>query len=329
MKLFAFALAASGCLLMAQANGGNTAQFSGPTLGFVPGAMPSQLQPILGIPGASRLGDPISLPATVSQVYLAPGHLFALAAQGPAEPTALVLLRNTSGILANPVFTPLAHAMAAPDIVAFSPTGQSSVVYSQTANRVQVFTGLPASPRLTQDISNFHLLSLQQLAVSDDAQSLLFTDATSTVYARSQGAAAVPVWYSNQVSGLAFAPGSHAAILCDLTLGAAAILQPTGQISFPISPDGACRPHAASFSADGRTILLACSFGNYVWSVDLESRLVSPYAVPTSLNAFDKLGGVDTFLLSPAGNGTYWLVTWQTGQAAVSFVGAHVAGAGQ
>jgi hypothetical protein len=315
---------------MAQANGGNSTQFSGPTLGFVPGATASQLQPILGIPGASRLGDPIALPNSVTHVYLAPGHAFALAAQGPADATAVVKLRNASTVVANPVLTPLAQAMASPDLVAFSPTGQSSVLYSQAANRLQVFTGLPDAPRLAQDISNFHGLSVQQLAVSDDAQSLLFADATSTVYSRSQGAAAVPAWYSNQVSGLAFAPGSHEAILCDLTLAAAAILEPSGAASFPISPDGACRPHAARFSTDGKTILLSCSFGSYVWAVDRASRMVSAYELPTSLNVFDKLGGIDTFLLPPAANGTYWLVNWQIpGRAAVSFIGAHVAGAGR
>lgn len=325
MKLFAFALAASGCLVMAQGPGDHG--LSGPTLGFAPGATPTQLQPILGIPGAARLGDPISLPNTVTQVYVAPGHTYALAAQGPAASTAVVTLRNTSGIVPNPVLTPLAHAMAAPDVVAFSPTAQSSVLYSQASDRLQVFTGLPNAPRLAQDISNVQVPGVQLLAVSDDAQIVLATDATSTVYALSPGAAPVPVYYSTQVSALEFVPGSHEAIVCDLTLSTAAVLQPsTGNARFLIAADDACRPRAAAVTNDGNTILLACSFGGYVWSVDRQSGLVNSHQVPPALNRLDNMGSAGAFLLSPPDQGIYWMLTWQAGNGVVSFIGAHVQG---
>jgi hypothetical protein len=326
MKLFALAFVASGCLLMAQGAGQG---LSGPTLGFAPGATPAQLQPILGIPGAARLGDPISLPNTVTQVYVAPGHRYALASQGAAGATAVVVLRNGSGIVANPVLTPLAHAMAAPDLVAFSPTGQSSVLYSQAFNRLQVFTGFPNAPRLAQDIPNFQVPTVRLLAVSDDAQLLLAADATSAVYALSQAAAAVPVYYSNQISALAFVPGSHEAILCDLALGTAAVLQPlTGAARLLIAADDACRPRAAGVTSDGNTILLACSFAGYVWSVDRESGFIRSYQVPSMLDRLDNLGNAGAFLLSPPDHGLYWMLSWHGDSAVVSFIGAHVQGPG-
>lgn len=328
MRVFAFALAASGCLLMAQGSGGNSTQFSGPTLGFAPGGTPSQLQPILGIPGAARLGAPVSLPTAVTQVYLAPGHTFALAAQGASAPTALVMLRNTSGIVPHPALTPLTRALANPDLVAFSPIGQSAVLYSQASGRVQIYTGLPNTPRLAQDISNLPIADIRLLAVSDDAQLLVLADATSTVYALSPGAAAVPVYYSDQVSGLAFAPGSHEVIVCDLNLRTAAVLQPlTGQLTFAIALDSACRPRAAAVTRDG-TILLACSLEGYVWAVDRQAGLINSYQVPAALTAFDKLGTADSFLLSPPDQGIYRMLTWQPGGAVVSFIGTQVPGAG-
>lgn len=322
MKSLAIVFAASAGLVLGQMPGTN---FSGPVLGFVPGPTASELLPIRGIPGAARLGDPVLLPKTVTQTYLASGHAYALAAQGDADPIAVVVLRGAGGLAANPVATAISGAMAHPDLVAFSPNGGAAALYSEQANRVQVFAGLPNSPRLAEQISNLSMAGdAHALAVSDDAQALLIADETGTVYAVPSNGTPVAVYHASQVSALAFVSQSHDAIVCDPVLGSAAILQAASTVRTLQPPtNNGCQPRVAASTADGRTILIACPAQHLIWSVDRASGETSTYSVSTGATALERLGATDSFLLSPQdGNGAYWLFTWHADGPAISFVGA-------
>jgi hypothetical protein len=326
MKRVAILFAATAMLVFGQVSGAN---FSGPVLGFVPGPTARELLPIRGIPGAARLGDPVSLPNTVTQTYLAPGHAYALAAQGEADPIALIVLRGAGALEATPTLTPISGAMAHPDLVAFCPNGGAAALYSEQRNSIQVFTGLPNAPQLLKQFSNVLLGAASALAVSDDARELLIADATGTVYAVASNGAPVAVYHASQVSALAFVSQSHDAIVCDPVLGSAAILQATSTVRMlqPPSNNG-CQPRAAASSADGKTILIPCPAQHFIWSVDRASGETNTYGVKTNATALDRLGATDSFLLSPQdGNGTYWLLTWHADGPVLSFIGAAHAGA--
>lgn len=316
-------------LLFGQLSGSGTdghgSAFVGPSLGFVSGAMPSQLRPILGIPGAARLGAPILLPSTVTQLYLAPGHYYALASRGTADPVAITVLRMPAGMQSNPVLVALPGAVAEPELVAFSPSGRSAVLYSQTANRVQAFTGLPNSPLLLADITNVTLPNApSKLAISDDAQAVLVADGTGTVYALHGTAAPAAVYHSSQVGALVFFSNSHEAIVGDPALGTTAVVETSTSASgvrilLPPS-SGGCQPQAAASTADGNTVLLACPAQHVITSVDRASGVTNTYKINGSPSAFDATGAKDTFLLSPADNGTYWLFTWRPDGPVIAFI---------
>jgi hypothetical protein len=309
-----FALAWSLCAQTPAAN-------SGPTLGFVPGSAPWQLQPILGIPGAARLGAPLSLPNTITLLSVAPGQSYAVAIEGPNDPASLAVLRINGVLRTAPVLTPLAGALAHPDLVAFSPTGQSLALYSQHANQVQVFTGLPASPRIASQISNID--SAVKLAVSDDAQVILIADAAGNVEPLAQAGPATPLYHAPQIAALAFLPHSHDAIVCDPSAATAVLLQGGTSLKILPSPATECQAQAAAGTADGNTILIACPAQHLIWSVDRTSGVAETFRTTNSPAAFDSLAARDAFLLSPADSaGTWWIVAWQSGAPVVSFIGA-------
>lgn len=315
MKRFAIAFAIAGSLC-AQTPAAN----SGPTLGFVPGPAPWQLQPILGIPGAARLGAPISLSNTITQLYLAPGQSYALVTEGPNDPAALVVLRANGVLEATPTPRPLAGAFARPDLVAFSPTGQSFALYSQRANQVQVFTGFPNFPYSTEDIG--FMPKAVKLAVSDDAQAIEMADEYGAVYPLAIAKPLVPVYHSSQIAALAFLPQTHDAIVCDPVAGTAALLQAGTQLKTLPQPATECQPQAANATADGSTILLACPVQHLIWSINRFSGVAETYKITNSPTALDSLAARNAFLMSPAdGAGTYWLVTWQADGPVVSFIG--------
>jgi len=319
MRRLAIALITAAPLLLAQGTGINLA--NGPVLGFVSGSTPVQLQPILGIPGASRLGDALPLPNTVTQLYLAPGHSYALAAQGPVNPIALLILRVPSGSQTNPTIVALPGVLAQPDLVAFSPTGRSAALYSQQENRLQVLTGLPNSPQVARDMPDVHLANNPtKLAISDDAQALLIADGSGAVYALSGNTAPVPVYRTSNVSALAFVSQSHDAVVGDPLLGTVAIVQASG-VKVLVPAEG-CQPQAAVSTADGKTILIACPAQRLISSIDLASGVANAYKIGNSPSALEAVGARDTFLMSPPDGGTYWLFTWQPEGPVVSFIGA-------
>jgi hypothetical protein len=321
MKSLGILFTATAAVVFGQVSGAN---FSGPVLGFVPGPSARELVPIRGIPGATRLGDPITLPNTVTQTYIAPGHAYALAAQGEADPIALIVLRGGGGLEVNPALTPISEAMAHPDLVAFSPNGGTAALYSEQANRVQVFIGLPNAPQLFKQFLNVSVAGgTRVLAVSDDAQALLTADMTGTVYAVSSNSAPVAVYHASQVSALAFVSQSHDAIVCDPALGSAVILQASTVRTLSPPGNNSCQARAAASTRDGRTILIACPAQRLIWSVDRASGATNAYGLNTGVTALDRLGATDSFLLSPQdGNGTYWLLTWHADGPAISFIGA-------
>lgn len=321
MRRLTFAVLAAVSPLFAQGS-------LGPSLGFVSSGTPAELQPIMGVNGSARLGDPLTLPDGLTQVYLAPGHSFALAAQGANSPVCLLMLRVAAAVQARPALTILPGSLAQPDLVAFSPTGSSAVLYSQTSSHLQVFTGLPNSPQISLNIEKVPLASnLSKLAISDDAQILLAADASGLVYAISASNAPVPVFHSSEISALAFVSQSHDAVVADPVQGTITILQTStaaAQVKLTLAPSvlDDCQPEAATSTADGTTILIGCPGQHAVLSIDHASGAVNGYKVSNTPSAFDSLAARDTFLMSPPENGTYWLLKWQPSGPVISFVGA-------
>src|SRR5438477_10251292 len=251
MKLFVFAIVGGAITLFAQSQNANsriTGGFSVPTLGFVSGQAPAQLQPILGIPGSARLGSTLSLPSTVTQIHIAPGHAYALVQQGPSNPVSMVLLQGITAQTQNLLLTPIAGAIGQVDLLAFSPVGSSAALYSRQTNELQVLTGLPRSPRLYLKASSVAIPTApQKLAVSDDARVVLISDSAGTVYSVSQSGVPLAVHHSPDISALAFVTQSHDSVICDRSLNTISFLRDSTATPVALGPatHDTCQPEGA------------------------------------------------------------------------------------
>ena len=327
MKLFAIAFVAVATTLCAQsqnANSGNAPGFSVPALGFVAGQAPAQLQPILGIPGSARLGSPILLPSSVTDVHIAPGHAYALVQQGPSNPVGMVLLQGVGAQTQKLPITPIAGAIGAVDLIAFSPTGSSAAIYARQTNQLQVLTGLPRSPQIYLNASNVAIpTAAQKIAVSDDARAVLISDAAGSVYSVAQNGAPVAVHHSPEISAVAFVAQSHDSVICDRSLNAISLLRDSTVTPVSLGPatNGTCQPEGAALTRDGKTILLACPAQHAVEAMDRASGVTHFYNIAGAPSALDRLGLDDVFLMSPPDSGTYWLFVWQADGPATFFVG--------
>ena len=298
----------------------------GPSLGFVRDASSRELRPILGIPGASRLGDPVSLPSSITELFLAPGNLYALAARGPADPIAIVQLSGVTAIQAAPALVPLPSEMTQRTLVAFSPTGRAAVLYSHQKHRLEVFSGLPSSPRVTESFAVNLANALERFAVSDDATAVLAADSTGIVYGLAANGAPQIIYHASTVEALLFASQTTEALVADAEATTVTVLQVSGshagvQKILPFSPTQ-CHAQGAALTTNGRTILLACPAEQSILSLDLTSGVSNSYAVAGSPAAFEATGVQDTFLLSPPDGNTYWLFGWRSNGPTISFIGA-------
>ncbi|HEV2448658.1 MAG TPA: hypothetical protein VGS58_22145, partial [Candidatus Sulfopaludibacter sp.] len=117
-----------------------TGLVAGPVSGYVFDRPAHALRPVLGVAGASVLGDGVDFGFPILAAYVAPRldtavvvganrslHLFKLNGTAAAE----VVVNGWSG---------------APEGVAFSPSGTAAAVFA--AGRVQMLLGLPDAPRL-------------------------------------------------------------------------------------------------------------------------------------------------------------------------------------
>lgn len=328
MKFLVFAFLGAAITLSAQAPNANSGSVTGvsvPTLGFIAGQGPARLQPILGIPGSARLGSPVLLPGTVTRIHIAPGHAYALVEQAPGNPLALVLLQGITTQTRNLPLRAINGVIAQADLVTFSPTGASAALYSRQANQLQVLTGLPRSPQLHLSVPNLAMpYGLQKIAVSDDAQAVLISDASGSVYSVSQNAAPLPVHQSPEISALAFVAQSRESIICDRTLNTMSFLRDASATPVALGPatNDACQPEAAASTADGKTILVACPAQRAVLSMDRASGLTRVHKMKNSPRALEALGTRDVFLISPPEGGTYWLLVWGPDGPVASFVAA-------
>src|SRR5262249_24194041 len=140
LRTLAFASLAA--LLEAQSQG----TISGPVAGYVCDKASQALRPVVGLPGASLLGAPLSFGYNVTAAFVAPtvDSALAVAADGSTH-----MFQIQGGNLQEVSVDGLPAAGLGFTVV-FSPSGKAAALYA--GNSVQVVTGLPNSPMVAGNV---------------------------------------------------------------------------------------------------------------------------------------------------------------------------------
>ncbi|MBZ5582210.1 MAG: hypothetical protein LAQ30_08405 [Acidobacteriia bacterium] len=283
-------------------------QLAGPVSGFVFDAPARVLRPILGIPGASLVGDPLGSAADVQAAYVAPRQDSALLVTSSARFVRL----NSAGA------APLACGGLAerPEAVVFSPSGTSAAVYA--AGRVQIVSGLPDAPAVSAELpltlgrrrapqaspARGRHPATASFAVSDDGRYLLAAIGGSIRLYGTSGEN-----FSIMDAGLAplmaFAPGGHDAAIADASSGITLVRDVAGAaVRTALAVEGeTARPAGLAFSADGGRLLFAAS--SAVTAFDLRSGSRSVTVCDCEPAGLFPMGGL--FRLNELGAGPLWL----------------------
>jgi hypothetical protein len=305
-------------------------QLAGPVSGYVFDRSDRTVRPVLGIPGASLLGDPVSFGVEIAAAYVSPRQDAAVVV---AADNSLHIFRLNSGTVAEFTVNGLSGV---PVRVAFSPSGAAAALADATGH-VQVLTGLPDAPVVaaTLDAGSAGLSSSQlavaarnsrraasgSLAVSDDG-TLLLIAARGSVRLLGAGGNNGKVMDASDRALVAFAPGGHDAAVADPT-GAGLILfrdlTGTSLQQVLAAPDGATGSAVGlAFAADGNRVYLANAGGVAVFDLAAGSRIaVACACAPAGLAPMGRL-----FRLTEPGSEPVWLLDTLGSQPRTVFVPA-------
>jgi hypothetical protein len=274
-------------------------QVSGPVSGFVFDRSARGLRPVLGIPGAAVLGDPVNFGFAVASAFVAPRQDSAvvLTADGSVH-----LFSLNSGI---PTEQTPAGITVAQEHAVFSPSGTAAVLYG--SGSAQLITGLPDAPAIAGSVDLSQAGSIGSIAVSDDGTTLLIAAGGFISFAGNSGTLHNLI-AAGDGAQVAFAPGGYEAAVAD---PASSTIEQFSDVTAASQPTVIAGPGAnlapavgLAFSPDSGSLFLANANG--VTEFDLatgSSTIISCDCAPTGLHP---MGSV--FRLNEAGSKPLWLL---------------------
>jgi len=289
--------------------------FAGPTTGFVYTKAARTIQPLLGIPGSTYLGSPVTKEVEFASV--APGGAWAFVRTSHRG-------SFVSGIGGDSVTpTTVSGLIDAVNQVTWSRDGSFALIYSSSGNQLQRVqfsaTGVSADPPL--DLSPWGQAG--SLAIDSTGQSIAFAVAGSGLFLFHAGQSPVKVSSMSQPAAVAFDDTGHRLFAADLDQQQ--ILEfdsgagPTVFASLA-QPDGSVfRPVGIAVSGGGRYLLLADGAGQAVRVYDLATQTLGNSLpldfAPTRLEA---VSSAPTFVLN-GDNRQEWLMMLDARQTPTTY----------
>jgi len=277
-----------------------TAVSNGPQLGYVWDPTTKALRPILGIPGSSQFGQPV----TAAGLYV----------NGAASASSAIgLVQEADGSI-DSVALPSGAAVrisgvttAAGATILFSPSGQNAILFVPGTTNITLLTALNGNPTATGLTAPVPLLNA---AVSDTAQ---------VAIAYGSGPIAVSLLTGNGgqllslsgLGGLSFLPAGNSLLTADSATGAVTLIRnsSTSPVQQGFTAPAIQSPVAIAASQDGNYAVVANGGDASVVRLDLSGG-TAPLRIactcqPTQLSTF---AGNAVFGLTAFGPLTAWMV---------------------
>jgi hypothetical protein len=285
---------------------------SGPTTGFVFDGAAHRLRPLLGVPGASLMGDPVASDVDLASAAIAPGQDLAIASTGDGG---LHVFRLSNGSLRE---RSVEGVSVVPERVVYSPSGTAAALYA--ARKAQILTGLPDAPTVagTLDLE----ATPSSLALSDDGGYILFT-AGGSLQLQSAGGRRKLMDAADGAIAAFKAGGLDAAALDSAGVGLVLFrdLAGSSQQTVVASPDDStASPVGLAFSSNGRRLFVASASARAVASFDLQTGDRASVACSCALTGLAAMGNL--LRLNELGTDPLWLLDAGAEELRIVFVPA-------
>lgn len=298
------------------------ATIQGPELGFIFDSGKGVLRPILGIPGAAVIGQPMALGVEVRKLAISPLNDYVLAVAGEHN-QAMVFATNRAplaGVLVQ-------GADRGADQIAISAGGKAAALYYEAGSRIEVVTGLPTAPKVSSKLYLSAGQTLTAIAISDDGHTLL-AGAGDRVFEAAAGGEVPVLAELGHVSAISI-PATGTAFVADSgrnqiyrVQGIGAGIE-TGLIAGP--KDGINSPVAVAVSQDGSRVFVANAKPGSASVIDLKgetaTRTIACGCTPSGL---ERLAGNETFRLTEMSGRPMWMLDAGGSEPRLLFVPAEL-----
>ncbi len=285
----------------------NAGPMTAPVLGFIAGDGPTQVRVIVGIPGSASFTTDISLSSSKSRVSIPPLQQYVLTET--EVPQALTVVAFSGVNPGSPAL--ISGALPGADLVSFSPSGTTAVLYFSASQRLQVIAGLPAQPIVARDVVvSGSVAPFRTIAVSNDASLVVGTTVDTVVVVAASGLAQ-PVYASSSLGNLALIPQTADAIVWDFGTGSLIRLRGlSGAVTDEIIASNLSFGADSSVQVPGssQSILVADPSSNAVVSFDLTTHAATRIATARPPRLLTPLRAPNIFLLSADSNTSAWIL---------------------
>jgi len=298
------------------------ATIQGPELGFVFDSAKGELRPILGIPGAAVLGQPLALGVDLRRVAISPLEDYVLAVAGEHN-QAMVFAMGHAAL--TPVMVQGADRGA--DQIVISAGGKAAALYYKAGNRIEVVTGLPAAPKVGSELYLSAGQTLTALAVGDDGHTVL-AGAGAKVFQVAAGGEVPVLAELGHVTAITI-PAAGTALIADSGHNQIHRVRGIGagiEADVIAGPkDGIATPVAVAVSHDGSKAFVANAKSGSVSIIDLKAETaIRSIACACKLSGLDRLAGHDTFRLTEFSSRPMWMLDAGGTETRVLFVPAEL-----
>lgn len=276
----------------------------GPLLGFMPDGAGSTVSPILGIPGASFLGNPVALDTSFRNAVISPRQDYAIAERSEDGLVVFVDLRTDA-----PAAVVVNGTRPAEHLIGISPSGATAAIYDGQSRSVQVVGNLPVAPSLVSEFDASQIVgNVSSLAISDDGTIAILgvSDGTNS-QSWTISAEGVSLVQVDHPKAIAFFVGLHNIVVTDDVNLTAVIIQDAShtavQIPLIAAGSGMTGFSNVAVSDDSQRVFVADNNSGTIAAVDVgtgQTTLLSCQCKPTG---FYRLNGTSIFRLTDSSSG--------------------------
>ncbi len=280
-----------------------------PMLGYV-SSDTSELRPMLGVPGAAVVGEPVALPDGIRRTYIAPGQQFALLETAVGALTTLFLSGERIGQTKE-----IAGGLASPTFVSFSPSGSIVVLYSALERRVQILKSIGNGLVVLQDIPDLALPSgeVRLIAIDDEGAAPVVGILNGSIYLVRTETSPQLIFSGQSVGSAAYGPRSRTLFIAESRPDAVRISsirnmtdEPAAMVikEFPSVGDCAIWMQA---SQDGR-FLVGVTSRSEGFRLRLDDTSLNRVDLPGPPTRLDRLLNGNSFLFSFSNTDPAWVL---------------------
>jgi len=293
------------------------ASLQGPRMGMVFDSSMRALRPILGIPGAAIMGEPLKTELDLRRVSISPQQDYALASQG--DHNEIVVLRFDHAPMTS---APVAGTRRGPDLMVFSPGGRFAAVHYRDGNRIQVLGGLPGAPKVVEELYLSAGALPSALAVGDD--NTVLAGVGSSVYWVTRSGEVPVLKGIGRVSAITMTTARLALVADAGTNQIHGLHNLTTALETEIlagPAQGIAAPVAVAISNDSRRAFVANGKSGMVGILDLQGKTpAKKIACGCKLTGLNRLDGDNLFRLTEPSNKPMWVLEAGAKETRIVFV---------